>query len=170
MAAAQADLAVTKTASAAVVAGNNLTYAIVVSNVGPDAAANVSLTDGLPANTTFVSLVAPGGWATTTPPIGGTGNVTATNPSLANGGTASFTLVVQVNGGASAGTVITNTVNVSSSTVDPNAANNSSTAVTAVSAAAVSPTPIPTLSEWALISLSALFGGLAVWQVRRRRQ
>ena len=54
-----ADLFVQKTDTPdPVVVGDNLTYTIFVTNFGPDTAANVTLTDTLPQNTTFVS--APG--------------------------------------------------------------------------------------------------------------
>src|SRR5262245_28379627 len=71
-------------------AGSNISYTMTVTNAGPSAAASVSLTDTLPANTTFVSLVQNSGpaFTVTTPPVGGTGAVTATVASLAAGATA----------------------------------------------------------------------------------
>src|SRR4029079_13174330 len=67
------DLSVTKADSPdPVTAGANLTYTIVVTKNGPSPAANATLTDAIPANTTFVSLTAPAGWTTTTPTVGGT--------------------------------------------------------------------------------------------------
>ena len=51
-----ADLAVTTTDSPdPAVAGGDITYTITLSNAGPDDAQNVTLTDVIPANTTFVS-------------------------------------------------------------------------------------------------------------------
>src|SRR5690242_13354886 len=51
-----ADLIVSKTASPdPVVAGSNVTYTIRVENCGPATAINVSVSDPLPAGTTFVS-------------------------------------------------------------------------------------------------------------------
>jgi large repetitive protein len=129
-----ADLSVTKTDSPdPVIAGNNLTYTITVTNGGPDNASNVSLTDTVPTGTTFVSFTAPAGWTATTPPAGGTGTVTATNPSLA-AGSAMFTLVVNVNG-STVGT-LTNTASVSSPTFDPDTNDRSDTETTAVNASA----------------------------------
>ena len=59
---ASADLSVTKTDSPdPVIAGNNLTYTITVSNAGPSDAA-VQLSDSVPTGTTFVSFAAPAGW------------------------------------------------------------------------------------------------------------
>ena len=130
--AGQADLAVTKTGTPnPVLAGNSITYAITVTNNGPAAAATVTLTDTLPANTTFVSISTASGW-TCTAPSGGTEK--CTNPSVAASTSGMFTLVLKVNAGTSPGTVITNTVNVSSATTtDPFAANN--TAMTSMTVA-----------------------------------
>ncbi|HUE73169.1 MAG TPA: right-handed parallel beta-helix repeat-containing protein [Pirellulaceae bacterium] len=123
-----ADLSVTKSDSPdTVVAGENLTYTIVVTNNGPSDAQNVVLTDAIPANTTFVSFTSPSGWSNTTPPPGGTGTVTSTTPTLAAGAVATFTLVVQANSDLLEGDVISNTVTVTSTTSDPNAANNTHT-------------------------------------------
>src|SRR5207245_9911066 len=64
-----ADLSVTKTDSPdPASAGGNLTYTLTVTNGGASDAISVTLTDPLPANTTFVSLTAPAGWAATVPP------------------------------------------------------------------------------------------------------
>ncbi len=49
-----ADLSVTKTASATVIAGDTVRYVITVSNAGPTAATSVVVTDTLPAGATFV--------------------------------------------------------------------------------------------------------------------
>ena len=65
---AQADLAVTKTGPATAFPGDNLTYTINVTNIGPNDAVNPVVTDTFDANTTYVSSVAPAGWVTTTTP------------------------------------------------------------------------------------------------------
>ena len=128
-----ADLAVTKADSPdPVTAGQNLTYTITVNNNGPSAAANAALNYAVPANTTFQSLTAPAGWSCTTPAAGGTGAVHCGAASLASGATASFTLAVKVNTGTAPGTTITSTATASSDTTDPNSANHSATATTAV--------------------------------------
>ncbi|HMF05149.1 MAG TPA: hypothetical protein VKH17_10065, partial [Acidimicrobiia bacterium] len=132
-----ADLVVTKTDSPdPVPPGTNLSYSITVTNNGGAVAQNVTLSDTVPANTTFVSLTAPGGWMCTAPPAGGTGTVSCTIGSLANGATAAFTIVVQVAPGTSNGTTITNTASASSTTGDPNPGNNSATATSTVGASA----------------------------------
>ena len=66
-----ADLGVTVADSPdPVLAGNMVTYTITVSNNGPDPAIDASLSDPLPAGTTFVSLSSPGGWSCSTPSVG----------------------------------------------------------------------------------------------------
>jgi hypothetical protein len=131
-----ADLAVTKVDTPdPVTAGMNLAYTITVTNNGPDAAATASFSDTLPAGTTFVSLVSPGGWSCTTPAVGAAGIVSCSDPSLAVG-SAAFTLTVAVAPGVVAGTVFSNTAIATSSTADGTPANNSATATTTVSAEA----------------------------------
>ena len=134
--AASADVAVSLTDSPdPVIAGNNLSYSITVTNNGPSAAASVALSDTLPAGTTFVSLTSPAGWTNTTPAVGGTGVVSSTHTSLAPG-PAAFTLVVKVGNAVAQGTVLSDTASVSSATTDPTPGNNSSTATTTVNAQA----------------------------------
>ena len=66
-----ADLSITKVDSPDPVnTGANLTYTITVTNNGPDAAANASWSDTLPAGTSFVSMLDVSGWACTTPAAG----------------------------------------------------------------------------------------------------
>ena len=81
-----ADLTITVVAGPdPVVPGTNLTYMVAVTNLGPDAAQGVTLTDAVPAGTTFVSFTAPAGWTVAAPPAGGTGTVTATAAGLTGG-------------------------------------------------------------------------------------
>jgi uncharacterized repeat protein (TIGR01451 family) len=129
--AGQADLAVTKTGTPnPVLAGNNITYTITVTNNGPAAAANVTLTDTLPANTTVVSISTPAGW---TCPAASGGTQTCTNASVAANATATFTLILKVTAGTAPGTVIKNTASVASSTTtDPNSANNTASSSSTV--------------------------------------
>jgi uncharacterized repeat protein (TIGR01451 family) len=132
----KADLATTKLDGPdPVVAGNNLTYTITVSNAGPVNATSVSLSDPLPAGTTFVSVTPPSGWGCTAPPVGSGGTVTCTNPVVGLGDHI-FDLVVRVDRSVPAGTVITNTATVTAATADPNLGNESGVATTTVDAAA----------------------------------
>src|SRR5258708_2629150 len=91
-------------------------WSIDVGNRGPDAAQNVTLTDPLSANTTFVSLTSPAGWVCSTPSVGSTGTVSCTKTFLApltlpfNSGSTSehFVLTVHVPNNTPANTVIDN--------------------------------------------------------------
>jgi uncharacterized repeat protein (TIGR01451 family) len=132
------DLAVTKTDSPdAVAAGSLLTYSItVVNNALTTAAENIELSDMIPAGTTFVSFTAPAGWTSMTPPVGGTGAVTATIPSLAAGASATFTLAVQVDSDVADGSTLTNTASVANDVTDSNPANNADTETTSVESVA----------------------------------
>ncbi len=131
-----ADVSVTKSGPAAVAAGSNATYTVTVANAGPSTASNVTLTDTLPPNATFVSVEQTAGptFNCTPPAVGTTGQLVCTIAALAPAAPATFTIVVNANAGAS-GTV-DNTATVSSSTADPNAANN-----TATSSAGIDPGP-----------------------------
>jgi uncharacterized repeat protein (TIGR01451 family) len=94
-----ADLIIAKTATPASVApGGDITYSIRVQNCGPSDAINVSVSDPIPAGTTFVALTQTSGPAFTlsAPAVGGTGTVTATIPTLTAGTVATFQLIVQV--------------------------------------------------------------------------
>src|SRR5206468_3654110 len=124
--ATSADVSVTKTDSPdPVTAGQNLTYTIIVTNNGPSDAQGVSLTDTIPANTTFVSFVKPAGWTFTNV----AGLITANDSAaLAAGATATFTLVVNVDSTTAAGTTISNTATVATTTTETNTANNTATA------------------------------------------
>jgi len=124
-----ANLSISNAASPVPVqAGNNITYTQVVTNSGPSTATSATITEVTPPNTTFSSIgTPPAGWSCTTPSVGNTGTITCTNPSFAVG-TASFSIVVAVNAATPAGTAISDTASVTSSTTDPNLANNSATA------------------------------------------
>jgi uncharacterized repeat protein (TIGR01451 family) len=113
-----------------VIAGGEVTYTITLTNAGPGAASNVTVTDGLPAQSTFVSFSAPAGFTVTTPPVGSSGTVMASTPSFAEG-TAMFTLVVRFNPNLGNGAMIFNTVSLSTVS-DSTPGNNSHTEQTAV--------------------------------------
>jgi uncharacterized repeat protein (TIGR01451 family) len=133
-----ADLAITKTDSPdPVIAGNDLTYTVTVSNNGPDTATSVTVSDNLPAETTFVSCSSTGGGV-----CGGSGNNrTVTFPLLTSGQSETITFVANVSCSVADGTAISNTTTVSSFTPDPDTANNSATATTTVS------NPAPTITD-----------------------
>ena len=129
------DLSVSKSDSPdPVLAGNDITYTITFVNNGPSSADNVTVTDAVPANTTFVSAaVTTGtGWDIADPGVGNTGNVVFSKGLVANGETATFTIVVHVSPATAGGTVISNTATAASTTNDPNGGNSSSIADTTV--------------------------------------
>jgi uncharacterized repeat protein (TIGR01451 family) len=113
------DLAVTKTLSGSLTAGQTATYTVVVTNNGPSVATGVGVADPTPAGLTFVSNS--GGCTTPYPCNIGT---------LNSGQSATITSVYSVP--ASANGNISNTAAVSAGTPDPTPANNSATATNAV--------------------------------------
>ncbi len=132
---AAADLTITKTDNSdPVLAGNNLTYTITVSNVGSQDAATVELRDAIPAGTTLVSAMQASGPAflLTAPSVGATGLFTATIGTFAASATATFLLVVNVN----RADIVVNTATVTTTTFDIDSTNNSDTETTAVIAQA----------------------------------
>jgi uncharacterized repeat protein (TIGR01451 family) len=123
-----ADLSITKgDAPDPINAGATLTYTLTVNNAGPSPAATLTVTDPLPAGTTFVSATGTG-WTCNN----ASGTVTCTRPALAAGGPApviTVTVTAPANGGP-----ITNTVTVAAATSDPSITNNTVSAVTTVTA------------------------------------
>src|SRR5262249_21926975 len=89
---ATTDLAVVKTGPATVTAGTDLTYTLTLTNNGPSDAQTVSLTDAVPAGTTFVSATPAPGFTATTPAVGGTGTISFAATSMAAGASATFTV------------------------------------------------------------------------------
>ncbi len=118
-----ANLSITKNDSPdPVTAGNQLTYSISVTNLGPDAASNVTVTDTLPGSVT---------WVSSTPSQGscsGTSTVTCNLGSIPFPGSATVTIVVT----PTVAGPLSNTATVSSSTNDPTPGNNSDTETTTV--------------------------------------
>ncbi len=115
--------------------------AFLKSNAGPDAAANATLADAIPANTTFASLAHPGTWSCSVPAVGATGSIFCSNPSLAASASDVFTLAVTVDPVAAGGTVITDSATVATTTADPAPGND-----TASSRATLAPHECPTTS------------------------
>jgi uncharacterized delta-60 repeat protein/uncharacterized repeat protein (TIGR01451 family) len=113
--------------------GKYITYSINIINTGPDPACYVILKDTIPANTTFYKL-ASGGWVTSKPAVGGTGQVVCSKSPLTPGEAMTFKLMVKVNSNLPHNTTtITNTANITSSfTSDPNVVNNTSTTLITV--------------------------------------
>jgi 6-phosphogluconolactonase (cycloisomerase 2 family) len=125
--ASNADLSVAISASSPnVVAGQNVTYTISVTNNGADPAA-ATVTNSLPSGFTLVSCAATGNGACI-------GTSAAANFYLLQSGeTQTVTLVAQAGKAIPDGTVTTDTASISnSSAVDANAANNSASATVTV--------------------------------------
>jgi uncharacterized repeat protein (TIGR01451 family) len=125
-----ADLAIAKAADRVVVApGGDLFYTITVTNLGPDRATDVVVTDTLPAGVTFVV-------ATDDCAQGPPSSLTCRLGDLADGQTVSFIVKVRVKadpvifvGGA---TTITNSATVTSTQFDPDHTNNTAKVTTIV--------------------------------------
>ncbi len=115
----RADLGITKTGPASIVAGNDLIYTITVTNTGPSDAAGVVVDDPTPAGVTWVSTS--GACATAFPcalgvvPAGATRTITAT-----------FAVPITYPG---LGPIV-NVASVSATTPDDTAANNTATVET----------------------------------------
>jgi uncharacterized repeat protein (TIGR01451 family) len=116
------DLSITKTAAPnTVLTGSDITYTITVTNNGTSAATNVTMSDVLPATTTFVSCSSTGAGICS----GSGNNRTVTFASVAAGSSEVITLVAKVNCPLANGTLISNTAAVNTVTPDPDPSNNS---------------------------------------------
>jgi uncharacterized repeat protein (TIGR01451 family) len=122
--AAQADLSITKSGPGSISLGQNIVYTIVVTNAGPLVATGVVVTDPTPAGLTFVSNS--GACTNAFPCSLGTLNA---------GQSATITSTYNVPL-TYPGTTISNTASCSTTATELNFANNSSTAVTNIAAAA----------------------------------
>ena len=131
-----ADLSLTQSdAPTSVGPGNKITYTDVITNNGPATAAAPVLTFATPANTTFASASGTG-YTCAGLAVGATGTETCTAAAnLANAGTATITIAVTVAAGAPLGTVITGSATVTSTTFDPNLANNTASSTATVAGA-----------------------------------
>ena len=123
-----ADVSLTKTASPTTVApGNNVTYTLTAANAGPSVASAVKITDVLPTGMSYVSAAAPAGTTCTE----SSGTITCQANSLAVGASIPITIVAKVAASTPSGQLV-NTGRVSSTTTDPNAANNTASATVTV--------------------------------------
>jgi uncharacterized repeat protein (TIGR01451 family) len=123
---AVADLSLTKSAPANVVAGTTMTYTLVAANVGPSSAQNVVVSDNIPAGVTVQSVSAPGATVCNagTPgdalaPLRCTFSSITTSTPAAN---RTVTIVVKVKPDTTG--VLHNDASVTSDTFDPGLGNN----------------------------------------------
>jgi uncharacterized repeat protein (TIGR01451 family) len=117
-----ADISTTNSAAPDPVApGGTLTLTQSLTNNGPQAATNATLTQTTPSGTTFQSISAPAGWTCTDPGSGGTGTIACSKASMTSGETASFTVLLNVTGSSgSIGSQVTG----DSDTYDPDPSDN----------------------------------------------
>jgi hypothetical protein len=111
-----ADIAVFETGPANGQPGQPLTYTITVTNLGPSTATGVAVSDSLPTNVTFISSTGGG--------VDTAGTVTWSIGSLTNGQTTNVTVTLSA---PTSGT-FTNSASGSSTSFDPNPANNNGSA------------------------------------------
>src|SRR5205085_2160953 len=117
-----ADLSIVKSDGAtSEIPGTNVTYTITVTNSGPSTVTGATVSDPLPAGTTFVSATNGASY------VSGTNTIHLTTGTLATGGTSSFQLTLAIDP-ASTGS-LSNTASVSppNGVIDPIGGNNSST-------------------------------------------
>ncbi len=126
-----ADMSITKVVtdgSTTHIPGDQITYTLTVTNLGPSQTTTTTVTDTLPVDTTFVSATPDAGSCSET-----TGVVTCDLGAMASGDTVTTAVTVAVDPSSTA--TIENTASVSSDLPDPEPANDSAT---------VSTTPVPT--------------------------
>lgn len=138
-----ADLAVLKTGPNGVAPGDQIAYFLRVQNLGPENATDVTFTDVLPKDATFVKWdgiptqtpIGPG-FTCTTPQPGTSGGSVTCRPVEGGGLNAGhafiFFIVVKAPEHIAPMTILVNTASVTSSTADAVATNNSATVVTNV--------------------------------------
>ena len=151
-----ADVSIAKTlAPGSLVAGETVTFNLVVSNSGPDSASGVTVTDTLPAQLSFVSATSTAGSCDSGPIT-----ITCNLGTLAPSGSATVTIVARM---VATGPT-TNTANVAAGTADPDSADNASSVAFAITA----PVGIPTLDPTMQLLLAALVAAMALGVLAKR--
>ncbi len=133
---ARADVQMTKVGSPSpATAGQNLTYVLTALNAnnGLSAADNVTITDTLPANVTFISASPSSGSCATTPTVNTTTGAASNNivtcnlGTINNGAQQTLTVVVRPNS-ITRSTSIVNNASISTSTTETDGTNNTASA------------------------------------------
>ncbi|MEG4092734.1 DUF4347 domain-containing protein, partial [Microcoleus sp. Pol12B4] len=114
-----ADVSIVKKGPLYAIPNSTITYTITSTNNGPNSAESVLIQDPLPAGLTFVSTDNNGSFNPTTRTV-----IWPAIPTLANGASETRTITARVP--ATVGAALTNTAYSTSSTFDPNLANNNS--------------------------------------------
>jgi uncharacterized repeat protein (TIGR01451 family) len=138
--------------------GGTITFTIFLLNSGPAPALGVTVSDPLPAGTTFVSCSASQGGCSG-PPVGSGGTVEANPGTIPSGGTATLTVVVQAP--ATSGT-LTNVATVSGT----NVSGGTLTAGTSVDVGDSPPADIPFLDPRLLAVLALVLGAAGLRALR----
>lgn len=134
----ETDLSITKSDSPdPTIAGQTITYTLVVTNNGPSDSTGSTITDGLPAGVSFASSA---------DCVEAAGTVSCAIGALAPAASQMASFVVNVDSGPS--TVISNTATVAANEGDPDSGNNSATEETTVNtqpgfSKAFDPNPLP---------------------------
>jgi uncharacterized delta-60 repeat protein/uncharacterized repeat protein (TIGR01451 family) len=160
----RANLKIEKTAApSSVIPGESLTYTLTVSNLGPDTAANVVVTDNLPAEVAFVACNSGGGGV-----CGGSGNNrTVTFASLANGASAVITLQATASASLTNGSSFENTATVASDTPEGDSADNTAKfTITVLNSADVSITKSVAKSNNRQISYTIAVSNLGLYAAK----
>ncbi|MCB0023356.1 MAG: DUF11 domain-containing protein, partial [Caldilinea sp.] len=123
-----ADLAIAKSGPATVLAGERITYTLVVTNYGPADANDVQVADALPAGVSFVAALPSQGLCEA--------GVSCQLGAMDLDATATITVVGLVASATQTGTLLANIARVDAANGDPNAANNTASATTAVETSA----------------------------------
>ncbi|HET7063447.1 MAG TPA: DUF11 domain-containing protein [Rudaea sp.] len=154
----QADLAIAKTVdNPAPGVGNTVTFTVTLSNIGPDSATNVIVTDLLPAGLAFVSA---------TPSQGTYASATGvwTAGTIATSSSASLSLAATV----TQSVALTNTATIThADQFDPSTVNNTASAAIAPPVTARPLTPLPIDVRW-MLGLMGLLALATLPYLRRR--
>ena len=120
----RADLSIAKSHTGAIVAGQNVTWSLQVTNNGPDSAVGpIVITDTLPGMASYVGISG-AGWSAVSAP----GVVTLTHAGpLASGASLTVTLTASIPATAAAGGAVSNTACVAGATLDLVTANDCAT-------------------------------------------
>jgi uncharacterized repeat protein (TIGR01451 family) len=128
------DVALALSGPATVGASGSFAYTVSVTNLGPQAATALSISDPLPAGVLFQALAAPAGWSCTTPAVGANGTVLCTSPTLAPSLPQNFAISVSAPGAPG---LLSDTATVTTNPSDTQPSNNAATVQTNVVAGTV---------------------------------